>query len=295
VIGVLNRGAQLALQIASSLGPGPKPSTGILVLGMHRSGTSALTRIVNLLGVPVGREEDLMSADAANAAGYWESGSLTDFQELLLERLGGSWEAPPDLPSGWERSPRLLVELGRARRLFRRVYGRPTTWVWKDPRTSLTLPFWLRALRPRVIAIVVYRNPLEVARSLAARNEMPKERALALWEIYNRALLANAEAFPALIVSYEDLLRDPAAVAGRLETFLASNGLRNLGLPREDVESFVDPSLRHSEFDATLLDADSDVTPSQRELFLLLRSLDGSHQRLGSALSNRAQGVIRGS
>jgi hypothetical protein len=157
----------------------------------------------------------------------------------------------------------------------------------------LTLPFWQRALRPRVLAIVVYRNPLEVARSLASRNGMPKERALALWETYNRTLLSNAQAFPALIVSYEKLVADPVRTAEALEAFLTTHGLAISELPREEVRAFVDAGLRHSAFDAAGLESDADVTDSQRHLFRLLRSLEGSHEILGRVVDNQLASIRR--
>jgi hypothetical protein len=273
------RAAVAVKDLLAALGPPPPQSIGVFVLGMHRSGTSLLTRIVHLLGVPVGREEDLMKPDEANINGYWESDMLTAFQERLLRRLGGGWGAPPPLSQGWERSPRLLLDVGRARRIFRRVYGTMPVWAWKDPRTSLTLPLWLRALRLRPLLIVVHRHPLEVARSLAVRDGFEKTRALALWEEYNRTLLANAEGLPALVVSYEDLVRDPVAVAKRASEFLAQLGVRT-DFDEQTVVSCVDQRLRHSTYGDSDLKADPDVTDEQRSLVRLLRSLEGAHGSL---------------
>ena len=102
-------------------------------------------------------------------------------------------------------------ELELREEFFRDVYGSAEQRVWKDPRTVLLLPFWLRALRFDPIVVGIFRNPLEVADSLAARVRMRKSQARPLWEAYNRALLANARGLPAFIAAYEDLVGDCVA------------------------------------------------------------------------------------
>jgi hypothetical protein len=281
------RGA--CIELALALSSPPQPTTGVMVLGMHRSGTSVLTRIVNLLGVPVGNEPDLVVPDEANAKGYWESLSLTLYQESLLERLGGRWDAPPLLVPGWERSTGLMFEVGRARRVFRRIYGGLPVWTWKDPRTSITLPFWRRAIRPRVLAVVIHRHPLEVARSLAARDGLGKLHALDLWEHYNRALLANTAGLPAFFVSYERVLDDPVIVAGQIHAFLRAHGMTLRSVPQEEVGAFVDAALRHAAVDMAELDRDPDVSIAQRSLGQLLHSLDGPHESLDPSLPGARQ------
>jgi hypothetical protein len=275
-----NRLTAAGIDLAFALVLPPSQSTGLVVLGMHRSGTSAMSGILHIMGVPVGAEEDLMPADDANQKGYWESRRLTDFQELLLREQGGSWDSPPSLPTGWERRPGLLLTRGRARRVFRRVYGSRPLWAWKDPRTSLTLPFWKRTLRSRILAIVIHRNPLEVARSLADRDGMGTERAVSLWETYNRSLLETAAGLPAFVASYESLVGDPSRVAFALQRFLIANRIPVTAVPQDEVRSFVDGQLRHSAFDAKDLDHHPSITDSQRELARRLIQLDGAHHAL---------------
>ena len=77
---------------------------GVLVLGMHRSGTSALTRVLNLLGLDAGRDV-LMGASESNPTGHWEVERLTSFNDRLLDDRGGRWSAPPVCRSGGARRP----------------------------------------------------------------------------------------------------------------------------------------------------------------------------------------------
>ena len=75
---------------------------GVFVVGMHRSGTSAAARLVNLLGIPTCVEEDLLLTTADNPRGYWESATLTGLNDRLLDALGCDWTCPVELTAGWE-------------------------------------------------------------------------------------------------------------------------------------------------------------------------------------------------
>lgn len=271
---LLRKPVSLTLRVAAAAGPPPLPATAVIVVGMHRSGTSALTRIVNLLGPTVGRDGDLVGARPSNLKGQWEIGSMTGFQEALLQKLGGTWDEPPELPVGWERRRALLLEVGRARRLVQHIYRGAPLWVWKDPRTSLTLPFWRRALpRHTLVPIAIHRHPLDVARSLASRNGLPAERALILWETYNRALLRNLDGMPALHLSYEQLTSDPIATSARVRDFLAARGVPVAPVHEETVRAFVDPSLRHHSGGEEAR-AQGGLTSAQRDLYEALVSLE---------------------
>jgi hypothetical protein len=107
----------------------------LVVLGMHRSGTSAITRTVNLLGVPLGASDDLMPANEGNPTGYWESRALVDLNDEILACFGGSWSAPPILEAGWEWDPRLDPIRCRARSVFASVYEEQIVGSGRTPGT----------------------------------------------------------------------------------------------------------------------------------------------------------------
>lgn len=288
------RYAGMAVDVLAGLRPPRGERKGVLVLGMHRSGTSAITSLVGQLGPELGDPGDLMAPNEANQSGYWESTKLAEFQESLLEKLGGDWKTPPVLQLGWEKDQRLVRRVGLARRTFRQVYGDAEQWVWKDPRTVLLLPFWRRALRFDPIVVGIFRNPLEVADSLAARDEMPKSHALRLWETYNRALLANARGLPAFMTSYEDLVDDPVAMARELSTFLEGQGLTVRRTGDDTLRSCVDSALRHNVHHASGADRDDDVTDAQHDLLRTLREARGHHSSfrgLSSGVESRAESV----
>jgi len=220
---------------------------GVLVLGMHRSGTSAATRLVNLLGPATCVPGDMVRGPW-NPSGHFESRSLMHLNNSLLAQMGCTWWSPPPAGAGYGAAAnRITTSRAQARRAFRRVH-RGAPWVWKDPRTSVLVPFWRATLGPRLAAVVVVRNPLEVARSLERRHDVPVPFGLALWERYSRLILEHCAGMPVLVTRYGDLVADPDAWSAAARAFLAGLGMR-LGpesAPAGAVAGFVDPELRHS-------------------------------------------------
>ena len=222
---------------------------GVLVLGMHRSGTSALTRVLNLLGLDAGREV-LMGASESNPTGHWEVEKLTSFNDRLLDHLSGRWDAPP--PTA--REVLSLMADGdfgdEAAALHAETFPDPH-WVWKDPRVCLLLPFWRQVLArdggdlPH--EVVSLRDPREVAHSLEARDGMTFAYGLALWERYTRTLLNDRAGQRVCFVPYERLLAEPEAVARELVTFCASEPLSDEPDRLAAVAEHLDAGHRHQQ------------------------------------------------
>jgi hypothetical protein len=254
--------------------------TGVVVLGMHRSGTSAATRVVNLLGASLPREDDIVPPSAKNPKGYWESISLIRLNMRILAALGSDMRAPARLADGWERDLRLLELREEASRTFPWTFPL-APWVWKDPRTCLTMPFWRDVLDQAPLVVLVNRNPLEiVASSVRAGRDHAKLYVLALWERYLREAFSQVRGLPVLVTRYDDLLADPLAWCERTRLFLGGRGLEAVRPSPEAVLDFVDGQLRHVRSTRDEFLADGDVSASQRELFLLLESMDGAHESL---------------
>jgi hypothetical protein len=254
------------------------PATGVFVLGMHRSGTSATARLVNLLGVPIGRRADLKPPSEVNKSGYWESNSLTAFNDHLLRDLGGSWAAPPRLPPGWESAPWISGHRSLGRALFRWVHD-SERWVWKDPRNCMTLPFWRRTLGAPSVIVLTHRNPLETARSLPHRYGVGKRLALSIWERYMRTALAASRGLPVFVMPYSGLLTRPRRWTDRLRAFLIERGVE-LG-PRDAggrAAASIDPGLRHFSLADPALSSDPDLSSPQRELFAAIQQAIGEHE-----------------
>ena len=184
----------------------------LYVIGMHRSGTSATTGLITKLGLRGPAEDDVFRGSRFNAQGNKESVTLTGFNEEILLSLGGEWSAPTVLEPHWEKAPAMVDRRSRASALLTQAFG-SQPFVWKDPRNCLLLPFW-RGIASPDAAVFVYRNPLEVAGSIRARNHTPLTHGLALWERYVRSAAANLEGIPTLVTGSIGFWATPKHGAG---------------------------------------------------------------------------------
>jgi hypothetical protein len=269
----------LTLMAAEPARERPDDSTpkGALVLGMHRSGTSAATGLINLLGLSTCVSDDLLIGARTNAKGHWESKSLFKFNDRLLAEMGRTWWYPPSMEEldHWEADQnRTTYEEGRS--AFDRVHP-DEPWVWKDPRTCLTLSFWRHALSQRAAGIIVFRNPLDVAHSLNRRDYMSIEFGVALWARYNRMLVEQAGGMPVLMTPYDDIVRDPEQWCEDLRGFLSGVGVDMAeNVTRKALRQFVDPKLQHSSHSRAELGSAGDNGEGAL-LYDAFRDLSGAH------------------
>lgn len=188
----------------------------VCITGMHRSGTSMVARMLNLAGLYLGAAEEMMPASDESPDGYWENAGFVRLNSAILNRVGGGWDMPPAAGAAWDE-PALDVERAAASELLSRFTSHQA-WGWKDPRTSITLPFW-RRLVPDCRIIVCVRNPLEVALSLKKRGDTSYQLSLSLWKAYNERLLAASEGMPRLVTEYRAYFESPAEEIARLLEF----------------------------------------------------------------------------
>jgi hypothetical protein len=271
-------------------GPKPRPrrrarvpSDGaVCVLGAPRSGTSLTARILNVLGVDLGPEDELMSAAAGNNhVGFWEHEGIADLNEDILATLGEAprqrWRRPPHLPEGWERDRRLDSHRRAARSLLEQSFAYRPLWGWKDPRACLTLPFWQEVLthaagvETRLRYVICVRHPLDVAASLQARDEMSAEESHRLWLRYMSNAMAHTGGQPRLCISYESYFPEWETQAKRLAAFL---GLPNPAEEqRQAIGAHVDEGLRHHRVANLGAGGDSELPTEVRELYVALSEL----------------------
>ena len=187
------------------------------VVGMHRSGTSLATRVMNLLGMELGPSSELTAPRADNPRGFWENDRITLFNDRLLATLGGTWSCPPGLDPGWADQPRLEPFVRDARELIGTRFDGAPLAGFKDPRCSLLLPLWQRAL-PFAGSVLSLRDPRSVAASLERRDGLGAERSAELWLRY---VVAAQRADPnQLIVDYDDFFEALEPTLERLTAFL---------------------------------------------------------------------------
>jgi len=157
---------------------------------MHRSGTSALAGGLAQAGLSTG---DVLRFGTDNVTGHIESGLVIGVNDAVLGRSGGTWRNVPTTLNWTD------AERRRRDTIVAEIGGSGSSWVFKDPRTLVTLPFWREGL-PGIVLVGTFRHPLKVAFSLFQRNTIAIDEGLRLWTAYNRRLIAwwEREAFPLL-------------------------------------------------------------------------------------------------
>ncbi len=247
--------------------------TCLFVIGMHRSGTSAVTGMLARLDIGVPPRQDLVGDTTFNERGHFESKSLTRVDNQLLRTLGGTWSAPPTMEPDWELQPAIVALRRGAADAFAATFPtRPL--AWKDPRNCIVLPFWRSLVAPPMAAVLIYRDGLEVAHSLRTRNQINLTHGLALWQRYVRSSCANLAGVPTFVTEYRRLVEDPASSCHELVRFLADVGIGiEPGRERLAIES-LDAGLRH---EGSSLVGPAGIDADPREVLATLRGLDGAH------------------
>ncbi|WP_185858937.1 sulfotransferase domain-containing protein [Vreelandella nanhaiensis] len=184
--------------------------TCVLILGMHRSGTSAVTGALEKLGVSL--PQDLWPAQDDNPKGFFEGRRVIEINELILKESGSSY----DDTRFQKHLTNDLIEkyLDRTKRLIEEEFSYSKIFALKDPRMCVTFPLWERALKELEIEIKVilpYRNPFEVARSLKSRNDFSTDKSLLIWvkhvlyaEKYSRSYSRYFLSFNSLLTNAEE-------------------------------------------------------------------------------------------
>ena len=220
----------------------------LLVLGMHRGGTSVLTHLLHRMGCHAGPPESLQPADAANERGYWERWDAWALDEQILAAAGTDWRQVADLDLDALPEDVRARFTAHARELVADLDAHGP-WVLKDPRLCLLLPVWRPALATPVF-VLTHRDPLETARSLRARDGLPLAVGIALWEVYNLAALRHSRGAPRFGVSHRRLLTDPGGVAASLAADLAPFAPGTLRVPdAAGLAEVVAADLRHQTAD----------------------------------------------
>jgi hypothetical protein len=248
--------------------------TLLVVLGMHRSGTSALTGVLSLLGFNAGLR--LLPANESNTRGYFESSPLNSRLDALLGAMNRSWSDERTLPTDWLDSDAAKAAKVDLAHLFQQEFDLSRPMVIKNPRICRLLPLmqstW-HSLGLDVKYVIPLRSPHAVIRSLGRRDAMAPPRAALLYVAH----LIEAEYFtrgqPRLFVEYDHLLRDWREVVLLIQQRLQIDGkflsdnIRDHG---EAIDHFLSVDLNHFDSLERMVDAPAVVLAS--ELFELLRS-----------------------
>lgn len=239
----------------------------MIVLGTHRSGTSLVTRLINMMGAFFDSGHASIGFTDENPKGFWERSDVISCNDRLLSLHGSAW----DRLSSWKLAPSkvrkaspALEEVEKDLHTILKTLDANRPWVVKDPRLCLTFPHWRQKLEKPVI-ICVHRDPMEVALSLKTRHGFSIAHGLALWEYYTVNLLHSIRGLPVIFVGHRQLLSDPVSTVKTLYASLLEAGVEGLHLPpQEEINAFIEPTLYRSKMEAK--ENDEALTAFQRQL-----------------------------
>ena len=232
----------------------------ILVLGMHRSGTSAAAGVFLKLGGA--QPKTLAPADDGNERGYFESRALRTFHDELLASAGSDWTDWRQFNPAWYQSSTATAFRKRAKQLFKEEFDGEPLAVLKDPRVCRFTPFWLKVLagiKTRARVVIPVRAPLEVAFSLRKRDNFSLATGALLWLRHTIDAEIATRALPRSIFSWDQLLRDWRSVAEKASTELGLPWPRLSDATAHEIENFVGYDLVHHRVSAPELAAHPDI------------------------------------
>lgn len=227
----------------------------ILVAGMHRSGTSTTTRILNLLGCDLPRTPLVVpdSYKKFNEKGHWESERVKDLNDEILSSAGSSWDDWRAFDAGWYASPVAEKFREQAQILLKEEYGDSRLFVLKDPRICRLLEFWIKETEEfgaEVRVVSPIRNPLDIASSLETRDGIDSSTGHLLWLRHVLHAEAASRHLRRAYLRYDTLVTEVQAVAERLEQHLEISWPKRSSVNSEmEIDEFLSPKLRHHRAD----------------------------------------------
>ena len=220
-----------------------------------------LTRLLHACGLYLGPQNQLLPPQTDNPDGFWEHLGFVALNDELLNELGGAWDLPPKASENFKHVR--LDPLRMKAQLLVEGFDSSGIWGWKDPRNSLTLPFW-QDLLPGLKTVIMVRNPLEVAYSMKERNGTSYSFGLRLWEIYNRRAIESANDQERLVTNYDLFFEDAESELRRIAQFIGLPDTQAAG-----AAALVTKRRRHTHFTVDHL-IDARVAPKVIDLYRAL-------------------------
>lgn len=262
----------------------------IVVVGMHRAGTSAIAKSLESIGIDLG--ERLIEGRSENRKGFFEDRRIVNLNEEILFDLESRWENV-FLPAVSEE----LAEKysARAGEIIDTLSAANGDFGFKDPRVTRLFPFWKKVLMQRGFGpflVMANRHPASVARSLANRDYYPNNYSLILWLCYQASALEILLEEEGFIVDYDRLMDQPVAQIERMSR-LSGNPVDH-SVAEEFAGSFVDQSLRHSTSKQNAEGTDQELDSLSIAFYEFLEALSGHDAtRVTPEQADQARSLIR--
>ena len=217
----------------------------IVVLGVHRSGTSLMTGLLNIFGGYLGG--NLLGSKDDNVRGFFEHAGLLEVNEVVLEELDSSWRGYDNFPKNWYKTKEMLKYKEDIKEIIKNDFGKLDLFVIKEPRISVLLPLYLdvlKELKIKPLFIIMKRKEIEVAKSLKIRNDLSLMHSLKLYRRYYESIEEYTKDRNRIFVEFDDLIRNARGVIEKIGKFLKIN-FRKYDSVKNEIENFLDPKLKH--------------------------------------------------
>lgn len=218
----------------------------ILILGMHRSGTSAFTRVCNLLGIPLGRK--LLAASVVNEKGFWENEHVIKVHEDILKTFDYTWDDIRILPDRWWEKNEIKQFRKEVSNIIDNEFSGDEIFGIKDPRLCIMLPLWLSVLEEKNIEplfIFAYRDASSVASSLNKRDDFTLDKSLLLWSVYNLEAEKFTRGKLRVFISFNELMSNWPGAVKKITDELSFEWPVKISEKEKEINDFLEPDLIH--------------------------------------------------
>jgi hypothetical protein len=243
----------------------------LLVMGVGRSGTSALTRVLNFLGAALPPET--LGAGRGNERGHWEPLSILALNEEILAVNGSDWYDPHSFPKAWFTGSEAAVFIERATAIIENDYGGAPFIVIKEPRICRLAPIYLAALNRIGYAsrvVIPLRHPSEVIGSLKLRDDADELTSELIWIRHILETEAATRRCPRVWTTYDELLEDWRSVQARIASTLDIAWPQPAQTVAPEINAFLAPALRH--FNASEAPAPRELGPITSSIWQTLQA-----------------------
>ena len=221
----------------------------IVVLGMHRSGTSLMTGLLNIFGVYLGG--NFYVHQDSNEKGHFEHNGIWNIDEDILGELGSFSEGYDEFPKNWHKTKNILIYKDKIKKIIIRDFDKLDLFALKDSRISVLLPLYLdifKELKIEPLFIIMKRKEIEIAKSLKIRNNLSFSHSIKLFKRYYDSVEKYTKGCKKVYVEFDELVQDPKGIVEDISKNFDVK-LRNFKDVKKEVSNFLDPKLKHHNLD----------------------------------------------
>jgi len=223
----------------------------IVVLGMHRSGTSLMTGLLQVFGVYVGG--NLLEPVSYNEKGFFEHRELYRIDDKVLKELGSSWKDYKEFSKNWYKTKKISKYKEEIKKVLKKDFGKLDLFAIKDPRICVLLPLPLylevfKELKIKPLFVIMKRKEIEVAKSLKKIYKLPVAHSLKLYEKYAKSIEEYTKEKKKAYIEFDELINDTKEVMDKISKTL-NVPFRDYRDVKKEVSNFVEPKLKHYTLD----------------------------------------------